>query len=202
MTAIEIDSRIAEPHASLGLIHGHYEWRWREAEEEFGKAAQLKPSYATAHHWYGMFLFFVGKHSEAYGQIVQAIELDPLSRVIGLSLAHLLIIVGRRGEAIEQCKRVIEENPDYADAHRSLGFMYYMDSKTDEAIEEVRRAVAISGEDVFMKGELASLLGLVGRREEASRILEELQKLSRVAYVPSVELAQGLLGLGRTNAQL
>jgi tetratricopeptide (TPR) repeat protein len=106
--------------------------------------------------------------------------------------------MGRREEATEQCKKVIQANPDYADAHRFLGFMHYMNSRNDDAVEEAKKAVAISS-DAFMKGELGSILGLIGRRDEANQILEELKNLSRTTYVPSVEIAQVLLTLGKTD---
>jgi adenylate cyclase len=199
MKAIEIDPDIAEAHTSLAWVYTAHDWKWGEAEKEFSKAMQLKPSYATAHQWYALFLSFLGRYSEAYEQVKRAGELDPLSRVIGFYLAYVLLIMGRKEEATEQCRRVIEANPDYADAHRLLGFMYYMDSRNDEAMEEARKAVAISGGDALMKGELASMLGLSGRRAEADRILGELKDLSGTAYVPSVEIAQVLLSLGRSD---
>jgi adenylate cyclase len=199
MKAIEIDPDIAEAHTSLAWVCTAHDWKWEEAEKEFSKAMQLKPSYATAHQWYALFLSFLDRYGEAYEQVRRASELDPLSRVIGFYLAYVLLMMGRKEEATEQCKRVIEANPDYADAHRLLGFMYYMDSRNDEAIEEARRAVAISGGDALMKGELASVLGFIGQRAEADRILGELKDLSETTYVPSVEIAQVLLSLGRRD---
>ena len=202
LKAIEIDPRLAEPHASLGWLYTCYEWKWQEAENEFKRATELKPSYATAYLWHALFLSFVGRSREAYDQIERAEQLDPLSRVIGFYRAYVLLIMGRREEATEQCKRVIQANPDYADAHRLLGFLHYMDSRTDEAVEEAKKAMEISGSDAFMRGELASMLGLIHRGDEANKILEELKVLSKTTYVPSVEIAQVLLSLGRTDEAL
>ena len=184
LKAIEIDPRLAEAHASLGWLYSTYEWRWLEAENQFRRAIELKPSYATAYQWYALFLAFVNRPTEALDQIKRAMELDPLSRIIGLNLGHILIILGDWEGATEQCKRMTEIHPDYADAHRSLGFAYYMDSRKADAVEEVKKAVVLSPSDPFMKGELGTLLGLVGRRDEASKILEELRALSKTTYVP------------------
>jgi adenylate cyclase len=199
MKAIEIDPDIAEAHNSLAWVYTAHDWRWEEAEKEFSKAIQLKPSYATAHQWYALFLSFLGRYSEAYEQIKRASELDPLSRVIGFYLAYVLLMMDRREEAAEQCRSVIQANPEYADAHRLLGFVHYMEKRIDEAVEEAEKAVAISGGDAFMTGELASMLGLTGRRAEANQILERLNGLSKTTYVPSVEIAQVLLSLGRID---
>jgi len=74
-----------------------------------------------------------------------------------------------------------------------------MNSRIGDAVEEVKKSVVLSPSDPFMKGELGTLLGLVGRRDEASKILEELRALSKITYVPSVEIAQTLLSLGKTD---
>ena len=199
LKAIEMDPRLAEAHASLGWLYSTYEWRWLEAKNQLLRAIDLKPSYATTYQWYALFLAFVNKPTEALDQIKRAMELDPLSRIIRLNLGHILMILRRWREAIEHCKRVVEAYPDYADAHRSLGFAYYMDSRISDAVEEVKKAVVLSSSDPFMVGELGTLLGLVGRRDEAGRILEELKALSKTTYVPSVEIAQTLLCLGKAD---
>lgn len=197
--AIEIDPRLAEPHASLGVLCNSYETRWREAEEEFKQAIELKPSYATAHLWYGLLLAFMLKFSEAYEQVKRASELDPLSRLVGIDLGAVLLYLGKVSEAIEQCKRVIDANPDYASVHNLLGFAYYLDSRTDEAIKELRKALTMSGGDAAMKTDLACVLGSSGRRDEAGKLLEEIQELSRTSYVSKVSIAQVLFVMGRTD---
>jgi TolB-like protein/predicted negative regulator of RcsB-dependent stress response len=199
LKAIEIDPRLAEPLATIGWFHTCYEWNWRTAEEKFKRAIELKPSYATAHQWYALFLSFVGRPGEAYDEIKRAEDLDPVSSVIGLNLAMILTNLGKRDAANAQCRKIVEASPDYADAHRFLGFTYYMNSKTDEALGELRKAVIISKGDSMMKAGLATLLGLVGKRDEANKILEELKTRSKISYVPSAEIAQVLLSLGRAN---
>ena len=50
--ALEIDDKLAEAHASLADALAQYDWDWLSAEKEFRRAIELKPTYATAHHWY------------------------------------------------------------------------------------------------------------------------------------------------------
>jgi TolB-like protein/Tfp pilus assembly protein PilF len=178
MRAMEIDKTIAEAHTSLAAVYAEFEWRWREAEEEYKRAIELKPSYATVHQWYSIFLNVVGRHDESYDQAKKALELDPLSRAIGLNLGDKLLYLGRNKEAEEQFRRVAEENPDYAVAHDSIGLTLFLDSRIEEGIRELKVAVAMSGDDPLPRADLACLLGFVGRLDEANAILADLKRLS------------------------
>jgi TolB-like protein/lipoprotein NlpI len=197
--ALEVDSRLAEPHASLGVVYNSYEAKWEESEKEFKKAIQLKPSYSMAHMWYGLLLMLLGRYDAAYDQIERARELDPLSRVVGGNLGGLLLYMGRPKDAIEQLKKAIETNPDFAYLYASLGFAYFYESRTDEAVEELKMAVSISGDDSVMKAGLACILGYAGRQDEASKLLDELKEVSRITYVPKIIFAQVLFALGRAD---
>jgi adenylate cyclase len=197
--ATDIDPRIAEAHTSLAAVFAEFEWQWHEAENEYVQAIELKPSYATAHHWYSIFLLVVGRLDEAYDQAKKALELDPLSRAIGHNLGEKLLYLGRRREAIEQFERVIEENPDYALAHDSLGLAAYLDSRTDEAIEELKKAIALSGDDPVVEADLACVFGFVGRRDEADAVLEKLKALSRSNPRLNGPIGYVHFSLGRTD---
>jgi hypothetical protein len=74
--AMETDPTLAESHASLGLAL-KFEWNLLDAEEEFKKAIELKPSYAIAHLRYCLLLEFMGRYKEAINSIIQADNLDP-----------------------------------------------------------------------------------------------------------------------------
>jgi len=55
--AVALDDGLAEAHASLALIKFHFERDYKGSEDEFRRAINLKPNYATAHQWY---VFAVG----------------------------------------------------------------------------------------------------------------------------------------------
>ncbi|MGZ5189842.1 MAG: adenylate/guanylate cyclase domain-containing protein, partial [Flavisolibacter sp.] len=61
MKALEIDETLAEAHAALGYIKFRIDWDWDGAEKELKRAIQIKPSYATAHEWYALFLAIKGR---------------------------------------------------------------------------------------------------------------------------------------------
>ena len=69
--AISIDGQLADPHTSLGVIY-EQSWKWAEAEQEFKRAIELNPNYATAFHWYAAFLRNTGRTNEAAPLITRA----------------------------------------------------------------------------------------------------------------------------------
>ena len=77
--ALELDSTLAEPHATLAFYNFYYPWDWKAAEREFKVALARNPSYATAHEWYGLYLTAMGRFDEALAEERRAQSLDPLS---------------------------------------------------------------------------------------------------------------------------
>ena len=65
LKALQIDSSLAEPHASLGYIKLYYDWDFPGAEQEFKKAISLNPNYEVAYDWYGLYLTAMGRNEDA-----------------------------------------------------------------------------------------------------------------------------------------
>jgi Tfp pilus assembly protein PilF len=61
LRAVELDEHLAEAHASLAQIKENYDYDWPGSEQEFRRAIQLDPQYATAHRWYAEFLSWQGR---------------------------------------------------------------------------------------------------------------------------------------------
>ncbi len=199
LRSIEIDPRLAEPHTTLAGVFDSYEGMWREAEAEYKRVLELKPSYALAHMWYGLLLIFLTRFEEALDQIKLAVELDPLSRVGDLNLASVHVYAGRPRVAVELLENVLKTDPDYAYNHNALGWAYFHDSKTEKGISELKEAVAISDGDPILKADLACALGFAGRREEAGLLLKELEETSKAKYVSKMKITQVLFAIGRND---
>lgn len=54
--ALAIDEKLAEAHASLGMMNNVYEWNFPAAQREFRRALELDPNYPNTHLFYGVFL--------------------------------------------------------------------------------------------------------------------------------------------------
>src|SRR5438046_343313 len=96
--ALQLDSTLAEPHATLGFVRMYYYWDWAGADQEFQHALALNPSYATGHEWYGLFLTAMGRYDEALAHERRAQELDPLSPSIACTTGWVLHYGGRQDD--------------------------------------------------------------------------------------------------------
>jgi eukaryotic-like serine/threonine-protein kinase len=197
--ALEIDDSLAEAHASLGLIKSDYEWDWSGAEREFQRAIELNPGYATAHHWYGMDLWVMGRVEEAIAELKRALELDPLSLVTNRNLGLALFYARQYDQAIEQERKTLELEPNFVGAHENLGLAYIQKSMYKEGIEEFEKELVIRPGDSSALSGLGYAYAVAGRRQEAQKVLDRLNELSKQKYFPAVDRAIIYVGLGEKD---
>ncbi len=195
LRALEIDEQLAEAHTALGFYLSNYEWDRDGSEKEYRRAIELKPNYATAHHWLGADLANIKRFDEAIAEMRRAEELDPLSPIIGTNLADMLVLARRYDEAIAQYKRTLVRDPNFAYAHRALGWAYGAKGMYAEAIVETRRALELYfGSST--KGYLGLWLARSGKRDEALKLLSELKQTATRDYVQGDTFARIYIGLG------
>jgi serine/threonine-protein kinase len=204
--ALAIDPNLAEALTSLAKIKLSYEWDWTGAEIEFRKALELKPGYATAHQWYGVYLSEMGRHDESLGQRRRALELDPLSLSISTGLGRAYFWARKYDEAIEHLLKTLQQDPKYADTHWSLGLAYEGKRMYAEAIASYQSAISLSKTTEFPEGkpEMIAALGHAyaasGRRDEALKIIEQLKTLiAQQRYVSPYSIALIYAGLGEKD---
>jgi serine/threonine protein kinase len=204
--ALAIDPGLAEAHTSLAKIKLSYEWDWTGAEAEFKKAIELKPGYATAYQWYGVYLSEMGRHDESLEQRKRALNLDPLSLSISTGVGRAYFWAHRYDEAIQHLQETLEKDSKYADTHWSFGLAYEGKKMYAEAIASFQSAISLSKTAEFPEGkpEMIAALGHVyavsGRRAEALKILEQLKELIvQQRYVSPYSIALIYIGLGEKD---
>ena len=194
--ALEIDSQLAEAHASWGLVRFQYDWNWPGAEEEMRRAVELKPNYPTARHYYADLLKAQGKFSEALAEMRHAQQLDPLSIVINLGVGHVLYLSGEYDSAIEQYQHTVKLDPNFAMTRLWFGRPYLQKEMFPEAIAEVEKALKLSGKSVMALAVTGHAYASAGQSERAKAILGELLEKSKNEYVPSYWVAMTYIGMG------
>lgn len=195
LRALEIDDSLAEAHSALGYYLTLYEFDLDRSEKEFRRAIELKPNYATAHQWFAANLTVVKRFEESIAELRLAEELDPLSPDIGTDLGATFVFARKYDEAIAQFKRTLVRDPNFSRAYSYLGWAYGSKGMYAEAIAQARTALELNN-SFFIKGYLALWLARSGEREEALKILAELEKAASEGYVRPSTLAVVYIGIG------
>ena len=200
--ALELDSSLAEPHASLGYYYLYYERDWQAAETEFRKAIELNPNYATAHDWYGVYLTARGRWSDALAEMKKASDLDPLSLPISTDVGFSLYYSGNYDAAIKSLHGTLAKDPGFPLAHLWLGRAYEEKAMYPEAIAEFEKVqTALPGWPVTIAA-AGWVYGRWGKTIDARRRLAELNAESKHRYVSSYAIALVHSGLGEKEETL
>ena len=122
-----------------------YEWDWPGAEQEFQRAIELNPGYATARQWYAEYLARMGRHREAEVQITRAMELDPLSEPIRGVMGRIYYYGRNYDRAIEHYRAALESGPDHVLTRFYMGMALLAKGQVDDAVLQLERADLASG---------------------------------------------------------
>jgi tetratricopeptide (TPR) repeat protein len=196
--ALEIDDRLAEAHTSLAFALAGYHQNSPDAEPEFKRSLELNPNYATGHHWYGLYLYGVGRPEEALSEMKRAKDLDPLSLVINAELGWAFVWVGQYDQAIEQLQKTLEMDGNFIRTHQVLGLVYLRRGQYEQAIAEYERARQLNG-DTNTLVHLGYAYAVAGRRSEAQKTLGQLIELEKLGRVLPSEIAMVYMGLGNID---
>lgn len=139
----------------------------------------------------------------------QAVKLDPEAGYPHVALAELYDRLRRTELALQEAKRAIELDPDIAAAHRILGRTYFSMLRNGAAgdveqlaIQAFQETVRLDPGDVESRSNLARLLIVTGRADEATEHLEEIVRLTPSAYYEMFLLAQVRQADGQTEAAI
>jgi serine/threonine protein kinase/Tfp pilus assembly protein PilF len=189
LQALEIDNTISEVHTSLAAIFRYYDWDWKEAGKKFKRALELNPNNATTHHWYAFYLTIFARFDEAIKEIKRAQQLDPLSSIINTDIGMILYYARQFDEAEEQCFKTNEIDPNFWKVYLCLGMVYIQKELYNEAIVELEKAIKINPFDQRSLAYLGYAWGMLGRKDQTLKILDELLKQAKEKYVSAVNIA-------------
>jgi serine/threonine-protein kinase len=192
--ALKYDDSLAEAHTSLASIIAVTDWNWQGAENEYRRAIELNPNYATAHHWYGSQLILQGRTDQAIQELRTAQQLDPLSLGINKDLAVALIYGRDYERALEQCQKTLEIEPAFLVMSTYMAQIYELQQKYPEATAELEKAHAAAPEDAEIAWGLAQAYVLTGRKNEALKIADELNQPGKASLPKEAAYFYSLLG--------
>lgn len=177
--ALELDSSLAEAHASKGLAL-YTAGRYDEAEACFNRAIALKPDLFEAYLFFGRNCFNRGDYAKAAELFGKAAEFkNDDFRALGLE-AMCYQSLGRTEEMISAARRslaraetAITERPDDADALAFGAGLLAILGETERTKDWAERAIIIEPDDFYMHYNLACAFAILGEKELA---LDRLEK--------------------------
>jgi TolB-like protein/DNA-binding winged helix-turn-helix (wHTH) protein/tetratricopeptide (TPR) repeat protein len=200
--ALSLNPDLAEAHVSLANELFYNEWNWADADREYTRALELKPTYEEAHHSYSHYLTLAGRHEEAIQESLLLLRLDPLSSHMNSHLGLAYLKGGRFNDALAQFKKTISLDPNYTRVYVHMGFAYEWHKMFPEAIAAYKKAVSLAGETREGQADLARAFIEGGEQKEGLRILRHLESESNRQYVSEFDLAGIYSALGERDHAL
>jgi TolB-like protein/Flp pilus assembly protein TadD len=197
--ALELDPTLAEAHASLGHVRLFYDWNWEGAEAAFRRAIELNPNYAPAPHWLAMCLMARAHFAEAIQAVQQALALDPQSPYVRMNVGYIFYVSRQYDRALAEYSDALEAHPN-AVMRAVRGGVYVQQGMFDEGISDIELASEmLEGRNLIPAAYLGFAYARAGRRNDAERVLRELQEISAERFVNPDYLAIVLIGLGEND---
>ena len=194
--ALELDPDLAEGHTSLGFVLQYHDWDWTRADAAYRRAITLNPGYVTARQWYADYLTGVGRLDEAFVEVARAIELDPLSPVVGTSHGDTFYYARRYDEAIACYRRTLELDPGYRWARFNVGRTLQQMGRHDEAIRTFEEAHRDAGMSLEVSPMLAYAWAAAGQRARAEAMMPGILEWWRAGQVSPYSVANIHVALG------
>jgi Tol biopolymer transport system component/serine/threonine protein kinase/tetratricopeptide (TPR) repeat protein len=169
LKAVALDDQLAEAHASLGYVKFYFDRDRAGGEQEFRRAIDLNPSYATAHHWLAMALAAMGRHDEAITEIKIAQQLDPRAPIIYSAAGMVYLYARQYDQALDECRKGLELDAGLGPAYRVMREVYQAMGRYDEAYAAHQKDLSFSGGQPSKWPAILAQINAVGGRREAAR---------------------------------
>lgn len=176
--ALSLDPQLGEAYTAKAALFGRQN-DLDNAIEAYLKAMELAPGYATSYHWLAeLYRMTIQRPDLAWPLIQRAVELDPLSPVLNITLAETLSDLGRHDAAVIQAERVVEIAPNYPSAYFVRAFIEaFTLGKMDSAIDSYRAGLHLDPESVIGHRGIAVAYSHLGADDLAIESIERAMKL-------------------------
>jgi serine/threonine protein kinase/Tfp pilus assembly protein PilF len=199
LKALEIDDNLDDAHFVLATLKLQYDWDWSGAEREIKRAIEINPNNAGAHAEYGTYLEALGRFDEAVAERDRCRQLEPILPISIADVGYPLYYAGRYDEALVHYQKALEIDPNFSWGHLWIGQVYVQQGLYDKAFIEIRKAIELSGDNARHIATLGHAYAVAGKRDEALKILDELQKPAAQKYVSPFFVALIYVGLGEKD---
>jgi len=177
------DGTLGQAHSTLGYLNWQYTWDWQAAEREFRHSIDLNPNYVEGRISLVWYLAWSGRSDEALAELQKVRSLDPAYPFTSFHESGVYYHQRDYKSLVEASQRSVVASPNSWSGHYYLAVGYEGLGQPEQAVPEYQRAVDLSQRDSDTMAGLAHAYATLGRRPDAMKILGELQRQSKVAYV-------------------
>jgi serine/threonine protein kinase/Tfp pilus assembly protein PilF len=174
--AIKAGDSLPEAHTSMGLFALNYDWDWSRAEQEFRRAIDLDPDYASARYGYSNLLVVLKRFDESIAESDAAKSLDPYSPLSDMNHGRALYYARRYDEAAEYFRRMLEQNPDCPQCLHMTALVQLQQGLYPEAVATLEKLH--EKKPLHAAAALGYAYAKAGRRDDAMRMIRELEQSS------------------------
>ena len=175
--ALELDDKLAEAHAALGLAYiGFAPSNFSIGDKELGHAIELSPNLAVAHYNLGLSFIRQGRLDEASAELMKARALDPLSSVIARAVVIPYYFKRDYGRAFELLRQANELGPPLS-ATWEIG-LYIKNGSLNEAFAEIEKAKGVRKNDPLLIYSTGMAYAASGKHAEALQSIKELEAIA------------------------
>jgi adenylate cyclase len=195
--ALALDARTGEAYVVLGRVMDIHEWRFAEAEAQFGRAVALNPGLAEAHMLRAWLLMRLGRQREAIASAQRSVLLDPISPASHNTLGAMYSYARQTDNSINAYREALAVSPDNPIVLANMALTYATANRHAEALALAKASEKVQQDDQFTQATLGFVHARAGRRTEAEA---ELRKLREDTEASAYLIAMIFAGMGETDA--
>jgi TolB-like protein/DNA-binding winged helix-turn-helix (wHTH) protein/Flp pilus assembly protein TadD len=194
--ALELDPNNGEAYDALGELNWYADLDWNAAERSFNKAIALAPSFSCAHEDRAMLMALMGHRDEALTELEKVKQIDPGPDSVGVESAVYLQLRDW-AHLRERSRERLVLDPNNSQVHADIGIAYEGTGELPEAIAEYQKAIELSNGNPGAVASLAHAYAVIGNREEAEKLLRNIEKQAKSGKASPYLAATIYAGLGQ-----
>ncbi len=195
-SALALDPRLADAHASLAFTRYYGTWDWTGAGAAFREALRLDPGHTRARRWHALFLSGMGRHDEALAEAERAMAMDPVSLVNHDARAAVLFNARRFDDASTVGRAMIALDANDVRGYEHVVLAAIQLGRASEAMDMADEALRRHPHHPLITAFRAVALARAGHGTEASATLDALRR----TVGAGTGLSEGLLAFPLAGA--
>lgn len=141
--ALSLDEASSVAHMTQGYLQHEWQWDWLGSELSFGRAVDLNPDNAIAHHLYATHLSELGETRRARREIDRAEQLDPGSSIIAANKGLILFYARDYRASIQHLSDLIDRDDSFYIAYVNRSLPLAMLGRHEEARRDLETAARL-----------------------------------------------------------